>query len=178
MPFLDPYTLVQRAIVIALNTYPAITNLFQPGNILDMSLAQFQNMDNPAMKSPQDSDMPQLIVLTGDGTGFKQFTSQEKAKNRNFNIIASNGTLNVASQNDLEWRVESALEAYQEQMTNFGLPNVYRVTTTSIARAGLNGESWARGNRRWFGVLTDKVEYRFGRGGIVNTAVNYPKAGT
>ena len=153
MPSLDPFTQAARAIVAALQASPGFTAIVRPGNVIDMSAAQFNSLPAQA----QAGDLPQVAIIQSTfSISIVGPSSRSSQLTQSFILSTTLDTLNSQPLNALKYQTFLAL---LKSGADLGLPGLLRTWSLSAGKHDPAGNSAAaRASARWTSLLTLTME--------------------
>jgi hypothetical protein len=108
----DPMTQMHDALWTSLEASTVFTSLVKPGNRIKITSA---GKDDPIKESPADADLPEVMIVPGEGTNNLNKTSSAGELVRQWKIIiSSNRKLVHKDVFPIEWAIIKALNAARE----------------------------------------------------------------
>jgi hypothetical protein len=164
---IDPFTFVAKGIVAALASNPAFASLVQPGNIIDMTLPQFQTTG--FKQTVTSANLPEVIVLQ-DALASVRRNSNAMEVSQVYKLVMTFDMLGSTRMNLVHFWALVALNNSLDQLGMTSIPgfcgNFIRNWTPAIGKMDAVGgdeklAGWKRDSQRWVSAMSITVDMYF-----------------
>jgi hypothetical protein len=145
----DPFTLVARAILAALQGDGGWAALVKPANVIDMTAASFERFKTRL----QPADVPEVILLQEEFL-LRPFgpSSRLAEMEQAFSLVVTHDSLRVCPVNVLKYQTLVALSKAGASLGLDGLVRSWEITQGNDDAT--SQKPWKRGTQRWLSILS------------------------
>jgi hypothetical protein len=159
---MDPFTQASSAIVAALQSCSAFTDLVRPGNLIDVTSEAFENFKSQL----QFGDTPEVVLLPEAFT-LQPFGSNSRVAtlSQTYQIVATHDSLRAQPVNALKYAAMTALLQAGPDLGLGGLVSSWQITQGKDDPFG--HPAWRRTTQRWISVMSIIVDMQLDRSIVI-----------